>query len=81
MWMIWNPTTKDAVVYSDRAEAEYEARRRGWRVLSADSCTNCGGQKDAEGWCANYCTDDGSEKDYRKSLAKNLTKFSSPFLS
>lgn len=24
----------------------------------ATHCSRCGGEKDAEGWCANYCTDD-----------------------
>lgn len=60
MWMIWNPTTKDTVVFFDQSVANAEARRRGLRVLPADSCTNCGGQKDAEGWCTNYCMDDYS---------------------
>lgn len=56
MWMLWNPTTKEAVMYSDRAEAEREAGlRSGWRVLPADSCTDCGGAKDATGLCANHC--------------------------
>ena len=60
MWMTWNPTTKEAAIFADRDEARVSARGHGLRVLPADSCTNCGGQKDAEGWCANYCTDDMS---------------------
>ncbi len=24
-----------------------------------ENCGLCGGEKDAEGWCANYCMDDG----------------------
>lgn len=27
-------------------------------------CSNCGGEKDSQGWCANYCTD--AEKAKRK---------------
>lgn len=36
-----------------------------WRLMmprspewEAAHCSSCGGEKDAEGWCANYCTDD-----------------------
>lgn len=58
MWMVWNPVTKDVTVLADRAEAAALASQRGWRLLPADSCTNCGGVKDAEGWCPNYCTDE-----------------------
>lgn len=65
MWMIWNPATKEAVEYGDRAEAASVARQRGMRVLPADSCTNCGGALDAEGWCTNYCMDDESDKEGR----------------
>lgn len=25
---------------------------------TADHCSSCGGERDAEGWCANYCTND-----------------------
>lgn len=27
-------------------------------TCTADHCSVCGGEKDAEGWCANYCTGD-----------------------
>jgi predicted 3-demethylubiquinone-9 3-methyltransferase (glyoxalase superfamily) len=26
-----------------------------------NSCSKCGGEKDSEGWCANYCTNDDLE--------------------
>ena len=26
-----------------------------------NSCSKCGGEKDAEGWCANYCMNDAEE--------------------
>ncbi len=25
---------------------------------TADHCGKCGGEKDGEGWCANYCTEE-----------------------
>ena len=30
---------------------------------TADRCSSCGGEYDAEGWCANYCTDDEPEQE------------------
>ncbi len=29
----------------------------------ASHCGGCGGEKDAEGWCANYCEDGDSPND------------------
>lgn len=26
--------------------------------VEATRCSSCGGEKDGEGWCSNYCTDD-----------------------
>lgn len=30
---------------------------------SAERCSKCGGEKDAEGWCAKYCMDEDEEND------------------
>ena len=29
----------------------------------AEYCSKCGGEKDVEGWCVNYCTDDDMDDD------------------
>lgn len=37
-------------------------------TCTADHCSKCGGERDAEGWCVNYCEDyDGlSDQDEEK---------------
>ena len=56
--------TKDVIIFSNESEAvDYlaENNRINGRYIfhrtTADICSNCGGERDAEGWCANYCMD------------------------
>lgn len=64
---VWNPVTRDIIIFSKESEAvNYLTKNKytenGRQVLyrtTADICSNCGGERDTGGWCANYCM--GSE--------------------